>query len=175
MIDKSIHYCYICEFPETPAFTANIQLMWDKIFADGGKSPSVRAERDEDGIVTGYTYIPQIGTVSNASKQLINFELPMRMGETVLLAYLTEPMTDPMPPITVHDIRSKFEIINVGTEEEPDYQREIIVRVQRPPVRQFFRVQEYDEDGNPVGPPRQPLPGEDIVFSHYAGGAEIYV
>lgn len=170
------YYCYICEFPNTPAFAANIGLMWLKIMENGGRSPSVRpSEWDINMKPTAYTVAPQIGTVSNTAKELINFELPSRMTKVELLVYLEEPMSNPIPPIQVHDIRSKYAIINTGTAEVPVWEREVLEQIVRTDIAEFFKIIDPGGDGDPSNTGRSPTTGDVLRFSHYAGGEMIEV
>ena len=174
MLDKTTIYDYIIEMPLTPAFEDNINAMLLMINTDGGSGPSLVVTSD-DADNQSQEHGPTVGTVSDSGKQLFSFRLLERLEEAALLTYLKSPMINPMPPITVIGIYSSFPIIEGGTPEEPTLDYETIEAVVRTQVMQYFRIQDYDENGDPDGPPHPPQAGDVLHFSKYAGGFSIVV
>ena len=161
-------YDYIIRLPETPAFEDNIEAMLSLIIDDGGTSPTIKRNRDANGNITSHSFSSQKGTVPSTGVQLIHFRLPARYTESELITYLNSPMSPPIPSLRVMLIRSRDLIINIGTEEEPEWIQEELVAINKANILQFFEVHTFDEDGN-ITNTRSANMGDTLSFSHYQG------
>lgn len=161
--------------PETPAFKDNIDIMMQQIADAGGTAPTLRTGADTDGNPLPPDYRQQVGTVQDAGKQMFTFRLAQRYEDAELITWLQSGMSGPQPPIKVLGSWSAARIIEGGTPEEPTLDYEVIHTMVRSAVMRYFRIQDYDEDGEPVGNPHPPTPSDNFGVSLYAGGLSIVV
>ena len=177
MIDKTTIYDNFIELPVTPAFEPNIQAMFQILNDDGVTSPTSTIDyTDQENPVA--VYHPQVGTVADTGKQMFHFRTrDMKRDVVELLDYLESPMTAPIPPISVLAIQSGFPIVesDLGTPEEPEivYEFDVVKPMVRTEVTRYFRIQDYNPDGTPVGNPRPPQAGDQLPVSKYDGGMDI--
>jgi len=151
-------YDYITLLPDTPAFSNNIKLMVDMIYADNGGSPTALSSGENYSCVVK----PMNGTGPASGKGMLHFRLPARYDESELIIYLESQMSDgPKPPIKVESIRSRDKIIDVG---DGVFEYEVLVEAKK---AKFLPYMAPVPDGS--GGTRPPNISDDLFISCYQG------